>query len=144
MPNKLWKIRDILEKDEKTGRYLIDWEDDPVTKEKYPRTWVCIATLAKKIYSDVVVGSAMLIVLSNQKNLTDNAANRSPSISLMRKLLAIGKRRSRLKLALIGLHKDRSTAISSLLRRLNVEVKLSRKIVRSLSRLRLLIAHQVH
>ena len=39
-----FKVRDILQ--EKPGQYLIDWEDHPVTGEKYTPTWVCdIATL---------------------------------------------------------------------------------------------------
>lgn len=37
--DKFWKIRDIL--DEKAGKYLIDWEDDPETGDPFEPTWVC-------------------------------------------------------------------------------------------------------
>ncbi|MCJ1380751.1 hypothetical protein MMC17_003860 [Xylographa soralifera] len=34
---KLYKVRDII--NEKGSKYLIDWEDDPETREKYQPTW---------------------------------------------------------------------------------------------------------
>lgn len=39
--DKLWKVRSILEERIKSGKfqYLIDWEDDEQTGEKYPPTW---------------------------------------------------------------------------------------------------------
>ena len=37
--DKFYKLKDIL--DEKRGKYLIDWEDDPDTGEKYSPSWVC-------------------------------------------------------------------------------------------------------
>ena len=49
IPNKFYKIREILEKNSKSGKYLIDWEDDPVTKEKFPQTWVCISLLTRRL-----------------------------------------------------------------------------------------------
>ena len=35
---KLYKVRDII--NEKGNKYLIDWEDDAETGEKYQPTWV--------------------------------------------------------------------------------------------------------
>ena len=39
---KLYKVRDII--NEKGAKYLIDWEDDPETGEKYQPTWVSMST----------------------------------------------------------------------------------------------------
>ena len=35
---ELWSVRDII--DEKRGKYLVDWDDHPVTHKKYKPTWV--------------------------------------------------------------------------------------------------------
>ncbi|KAL1839307.1 hypothetical protein VTK73DRAFT_4072 [Phialemonium thermophilum] len=39
-----YAVRDILDEKHEKGRlyYLIDWEDDPKTGERYEPTWVCL------------------------------------------------------------------------------------------------------
>ena len=43
---KLYKVRDII--NEKGSKYLIDWEDDPETGEKYQPTWVSMPIIVWK------------------------------------------------------------------------------------------------
>ncbi|KAH0559329.1 hypothetical protein GP486_004155 [Trichoglossum hirsutum] len=47
-PDKLWTVRSIQA--EKGNKYLIDWEDDPVTGESYAPTWVSRQTPAHDIF----------------------------------------------------------------------------------------------
>lgn len=53
-PMRLWEVRDIIaEQMDSSGQlqYLVDWEDNPETGEKYDPTWVCAEPLTCSVLS---------------------------------------------------------------------------------------------
>ena len=53
---KLYKVRNII--DENQSKYLIDWEDDPVTGEQYTPTWVRLHT-ESLMYINMYIGGSV-------------------------------------------------------------------------------------
>ena len=49
---KLYKLRAIIDEDKTKRRYLVDWEDDEETGEKYTPTWEPFANANKEAIED--------------------------------------------------------------------------------------------
>jgi hypothetical protein len=92
--DKLWTVRSIQA--EKGNKYLIDWEDDPVTGESYAPTWVSRDTPAHGFLSafpssQAIYPVSLYLLVSSSDELR---ASRNPRPMPTRKRSMTGKNRS--------------------------------------------------